>query len=566
MKKILLFACIPVLLGSCSIFGIHYKVHNPKRAGKYPEKTEQLRLLGGHSKYRDGFDVKQYALDIRIDPAKQYVGGLVRMDAVALRDLDTIQIDLYPEMKMLLVQNGKTSCPFFRGEGAVFIVPGPVKKGERFSLLFVYEGNPMIAKRPPWVGGAVWKYDYNGNPWCGIACESEGASLWWPCKDMMDDEPDTVQVNLTVPAGLVAVSNGRLQGSEEKGELTTWKWLVSYPINVYNVTYYVGKFKRVHDSYESEVTGQTLDLDHYVLDYNYERALKHFRQVKDHIALYEKRFGPYPWYRDGFKLVESPFAGMEHQTGIAYGNGYTNDYEGFDYIILHETAHEWWGNSVTAADLGDGWIHEGFATYAEALFVEETQGRDAYRRYLLDQRLTIINRRPVSRPFNMRYFNYRDGDIYHKGSWILHSLRYALENDSLFFDILETFATENAPKTVTSKDFIALVNRKTGKDYQWFFDQYLYNRLAPEIEYSIEKGKMYYRWTSRTMPGFKMKQRVSGTAGASLIEPAHKTIRELDIPASSLPYVSLNGNDYLVRIVRVKHLRREFMKQKAKGG
>lgn len=562
MKKILVLFLLVISASSC----VHFQVHNPRKAGRYPEKTERIRLLGDHSPYRDGFDVTFYALDIRIDPATRTIGGKVRMDARALCDLDTIQIDLYSEMSLLSVRRNYSACAFVRKEGAALVKTGGVKKGEKFSLEMSYTGSPRIARRPPWDGGVVWSTDDFGNDWCGVACESEGASLWWPCKDMMDDEADSVDIHLTVPSTYTAVSNGRLAGSEEKGDWSTWKWKVSYPINNYNVTYYVGKFKRLDDSYESDVAGRKLDIDHYVLSWHYSIASKHFQQLKKILAFYEKRFGPYPWYDDGFKLVESPFAGMEHQTAIAYGNGYQNDewdYNdgGFDYIILHETAHEWWGNAVTAADLGDAWIHEGFATYAEALYVEEQYGKAAYLDYMLDKRLYILNKRPVSRPFGIRYFDYHDEDVYNKGAWLLHSLRYELNDDSLFFDILKTFAMEASPRIVTTKDFIAVVNRKTGRDYQWFFDQYAYNRLAPELEYSLEKGKLYYRWSSRTADGFSMKHKLSGTAGESEFRPEKKRIHVLDIPAVSYPYVSVNRDDYFVKVNRVKRLRKKFLRQ-----
>lgn len=555
----LLLLTLLLSASGCSIFGVHFKVHNPRRAGKFPERTEAVTLHHALSKYRTCYDVKTYHLNIAIDPVLKSLGGEVTIEALATTDIDTLQLDLDPRFELKKILLNDEACTFTRRFGAVFLkAPGGVKNGRRFRMVITYYGIPVVAARPPWDGGSVWSTDDFGNPWLGVSCETEGASIWWPCKDHASDEADSTWVDLTVPTGLTAVSNGRLLGSEDKGTTTTWKWFVSYPINTYNITYYVGKLVLVHDAYRSKVTGQTLDLNHYVLAWHAAKAREHFQQLKDHLDFYERRFGPYPWYRDGFKFVESPYEGMEHQTAIAYGNGFYNDPDnGFDYIILHETAHEWWGNSVTAADLGDGWLQEGFATYAEALYVEDTKGYDAYVEYLLNDRISIINRRPVVRPMDMRYFDYHDEDIYNKGAWVLHSLRYSIDNDTLFFDILKTFATENRCKLVTTKTFLDLVNRKTGKDYSAFFDQYLYGRFVPELEYSVEKGKLYYRWSDRAVGQFAMDQRVAGFGKKEDKIHVTKEVNAFDLGASE-KYFSLPDNDYLVKIIRVKKLARKY--------
>jgi len=246
-----------------------------------------------------------------------------------------------------------------------------------------------------------------------------------------------------------------------------------------------------------------LPINHYVLPINYEKAKKHLAQAKEEIGFYEKTFGEYQWYKDGYKLVESPYEGMEHQTAIAYGNGYSNGNYPFDYIIVHESAHEWWGNAITAADLSDVWLQEGFATYSEALYVESTQGKNAYYRYLLFYRLFIKNKWPVVGPTNSRYFDYRNSDCYQKGAWVLHSLRTLINDDKVFFDILKTFYDRYKLKTTCSKDFISVVNEKTNEDYTWFFDQFLYRREAPVFEYFWVGEDFYYRWT-QVGDNFKM--------------------------------------------------------------
>jgi aminopeptidase N len=487
-----------LLLSSCGVFGIHFKVKNPKHAGTYPKETKKLLLLGARTKYRTCFDVHYYALNVNINPKKKYISGNVIINATAVNAFDTFQLDLYKNLKLTKIEIDGQAATYIRKEGAIFIHPTQnLQAGSNFSIQVWYDGKPIAAKRPPWRGGSVWKYDKNKSPWDGVACETEGASLWWPNKEDVADEADSADVSLTVPANLMAVSNGVLKDSSNNQNNTcTYRWHISYPINNYNITFYLGNFKLLKDEFVSKVNGRHIALNYYVLPYNYDKALAHFQQVKTYLAFYEEKFGPYPWPDDGFKLVESPIEGMEHQTAIAYGSKYKNDYYGFDYIILHETAHEWWGNSVTASDMADAWLHEGFASYTEALYVERTQGYEAYLDYMYGQRIFILNKRAVVRKRGIRYFDYHDEDIYNKGSWVLHSLRYVINNDSLFFNIIKTFRMENHQKQILSETFIETVNRLTGHNYNWFFNQYLYKREAPILEYRWLDNYFYYRWTN----------------------------------------------------------------------
>ena len=525
VRKTATFLFILFFISACSIIGVHFKLHNPKRAGKYPEPTKKLTLLGDQdSKYRSGFDVTFYDISVSFGQELNddaFITGCVIMRCTAVKECDTIQLDVadgmevsflrLTDLKNLRNASGYKEVYTYlgtnsvrRGNALLIALPRKYLAGEKFNIGLNYKTKPPNAKRPPWKGGFVRKKDDLGNPWWGVACQSEGASMWWPCKDVVNDEPDSCLIALCVPDSLVAVSNGQFIrcpqvgggiDGRDNGNLN-WEWRVTYPINLYNITFYIGKYKLLHDDYISKVTGDTLPLNHYVLVQHYDQAKEHFKQLKNHLAVYEELFGPYPFYNDGFKLVESPYAGMEHQTAIAYGNKFKNNYLGFDYIILHETAHEWWGNSLTAYDLAEGWLHEGFATYAECLYVERTKGYQAYKDYLRTYKWTIINRRPLVGVYGLRYFNYKDGDIYTKGAWVLHTLRETIHNDSVFFDIIKTFATRYAYKNVTSKEFISVVNEKTGSDYQWFFDQYLYNRFVPELEYYQAGDEFYYRWNT----------------------------------------------------------------------
>ena len=527
-KSIFLFIVTLLVFNRCSLVGIHLKVKNPKRAGTYPKFTKAQQLLANPGLNRSCYDVKYNKLDVRINPENKQISGTVQIKAKAGYELDTIQVDLQERMKVTEVKIDSLPALFNRIEGAILIkVPERIGQGQLFSITIRYVGTPVIAKNPPWRGGTVWKKDKEGLDWCGVACETEGANIWWPNKDDLMDEADSTDVCLTVPGNVMAVSNGVLTGKQEHTDkTTTYKWHVSYPINNYNVTYYLGNFKLVRDTFLSKLNSQLILLDYYVLPKHLRTSKYHFQQVKKHLAFYEKLFGAYPWPNDGFKLVESPYSGMEHQTAIAYGNGFKNGPDGFDYIILHETAHEWWGNSVTAADFSDVWLQEGFATFAEALYVESIKGRNAYLNYLHWQKITISNKRPVVRPEGIRYFSYKDEDVYVKGSWVLHSLRTTINNDSLFFDILKTFRIQNHLKQIYSGSFINLVNEKTGQDYSWFFRQYLFKREAPILEFYSVNNCLYYRWKD-TEAGFdKLPVKVNYNKVEKIIYPS-KVVQRL---------------------------------------
>lgn len=499
LKFVVILMVLPVVMASCKLLGLYFEVHNPKKPGKIPEFTEEINLLGEMTALRSCFKVHYYDLSVKTIPETKTLEGVVGIYANAVSDLDTFQLDLHPNLlisKLVDMETG-LGLTYSRKERAVFVTR-TYKKGDPMSIEITYAGKPVEAKKPPWNGGFVWKKDKEKNPWLGVACESEGASIWWPLKDHTSEEPDSIRLHYTVPKDLVAVGNGQLEKSEVDGDWKTFHWFVSYPINTYNVTIYVGDFKHFSDEYEG-IGGQEMTLDYYVLPKNYAIAKSHFHQVEGILNVYEELYGEYPWYRDGFKLIESAYEGMEHQTAIAYGNGYENDVNlTTDYIILHEIAHEWWGNSVTAYDLSDVWIQEGFATYSEALYVEKMDGKEAYLDEMYWQRIMIGNKYPVIGIEGKRWFDsHKNSDVYGKGSWILHTLRSELANDSLFFDIIKSFYSSAKYKIVSSKDFELLVNEKTGKDYAWFFNQYLRNNFAPELEYKITmEGAFYYKWVN----------------------------------------------------------------------
>lgn len=489
--------CINFMMASCGIFGLHFKVHNPKHAVSYPAFSKEQLALAALNQHRICYHVSYYKLDINFDIPNQQIAGWVTMSGNFLTATDTMQIDLAATMQIdsvCWVERNGQQLSYTRDERAIKIaVPTQASKAP-FTIHIKYHGNPKIAPKAPWQGGFVWKKDKQKNPWVGVACESEGASLWFPCKDLTNDEPDSVDLNYTIPESeLTIVGNGVFAGKKTENGNNTFQWKVRNPINLYNITFYIGNFVPIYDNYVSE--HGNLAITHYVLKPNEEKAREHFKAAKEHIRVYESIYGPYAWYKDGFKLVESPYAGMEHQTAIAYGNGFKNNLMNVeDYIMLHEIGHEWFGNAITAADLADVWLQEGITTYGEALYLEKKYSKALAQQHMQFYKWAIKNKRPLVGPYEHRYFNYKDGDVYVKGAWMLHSLRSTIQNDSLFFSVLQTFYHQYAKKTTNSKDFAAVVNKVCGKDYDWFFNQYLHNNKVPFLEYTQQKGILYYKW------------------------------------------------------------------------
>jgi aminopeptidase N len=485
MKKLVTVLLGAMLFSSCLTSRLHYFGDTPKKPGSYPIFTRRDSVAGYLDRDRASYDVTSYDLNLILDPDRHRLGGEVTIRFLTLKKLKTFRFDLYKNLKIKNIVFSGKSLPFSRYERAVYtMMPDSLDAGKEYSLVVSYEGSPLKARKPPWEGGLVWKKDKNGNHWVGVTCETDGASIWFPCKDHLSDEPDSVKLQMTVPEGLKVVSNGRLVKHTAGQGKETFTWSTHYPINIYDITFYAGKFVHISDSMPT--SQGILNLDYYVLPENLLLAKNHFKQVKDVINTYSSAFGPYPWIKEGYKLIESPFEGMEHQTAIAYGNGYKDiDWLGADYIIVHETAHEWWGNAVSVSDFSDIWLQEGFATYAEMVYVERMKGYDTslmYANYWLAG--TVNNKLPVVGPRDVGYWDYKDGDAYGKGALILHTIRNVLDDSTLFFDILQTFYREHAAKShVTTADFIEVVERLTGKSWAKFFDAYLYNRKVPVLKW-----------------------------------------------------------------------------------
>ncbi len=464
--------------------------------------TRADSLRGGHGPYRTNYDVRFYDLRLRIDPATRRIAGSNQIVFTAQRRLDTLQIDLFEPYVVDSVLGPQGRRASVRREGRVLWVTlaAPVAQGATDTLTLWYQGTPQAAKNPPWDGGFVWRADAQGRPWVGVACQGLGASAWWPLKDDLSDEPDSMRMSYLVPQGLMAVGNGQLRSmiSLEDGT-DAYEWFVSYPINSYNVTVNVADYAHLTDTYE-QASGEPLQLDYYVLRGNEAKARRQFAQVQPMLQCFEARFGPYPFARDGYALVETAYYGMEHQGAIAYGAGYENT-RGYpaDYIIVHESGHEWFGNLLSMADNGDMWIHESFTTYSEAIYLECTQGRDAALAWLKREREYIANEDPIQGPRGVNFDGWNQSDMYYKGAWMLHTLRQVV-GDTAFGGWLRALVRDLAYRPLCTEDVIAHANGFFRRDLGYLFAQYLYHTRLPRLELSAKpKGKrleLRYRWVA----------------------------------------------------------------------
>lgn len=477
------------------------------------EFTEADSIRGGLNAMRTCFDVKKYDLDIEVFPDSKFIKGSVRVFAQATRDLDKLQLDLFRNMKINEVLCEEESLSFTRIHDA-FIVEVSQDSGALFSLQIDYEGVPTQARRAPWDGGFVWKEDKNGQHWIGVACEGDGASLWWPNKDHLSDEPESMDIIVTVPAPLTCVSNGDLVSSSITEDKNRFHWKVEYPINNYNVSLNIADYVHFQDGYESDEKG-TMPMDYYVLSYNEEKAKKHFKQSHDVLRALEEWFGPFPYWNDGFALVETPYLGMEHQTAIAYGNNYMRGYLGylkpndlnFDYIIVHETGHEYWGNSVSAKDHAELWIHESFCTYTEALFVEYMHDYEKSVEYLMTQKRSIMNKQPMVGPIGVNFTSWSGSDIYYKGAWVIHTFRSVLGEQQDWKFVLRAFYDHFQGQQISTEDVVNFFNEYLDADYSKFWEQYLYRADIPSFEYEWitedDQTQLKYRWVN-VIEGFEM--------------------------------------------------------------
>ena len=514
--------------------------------------NEADKLLAEATPIRENFNVTHYALSVEVMPNTKAIKGTNVISFEAVEDIKEIQIDLFDNMQVSAVTAGNTALKYNRKHHAIFITLNkPLKKGEAGEVTVAFNGQPIEAKNPPWDGGFVWKQDDNGKPFVGVSVEGLGASSWWPNKDLLNDEPENgVEVNVTVPKDLVGVSNGKLVGEEENANSTTYKWKTTHSVDNYNVTLYVGDYVDYTEYYEGipdrdsqgmfvAQNGRSLPVNFYVLKDHLEKAKEHFTFTQDVLQTLEIVYGPYPFYEDGFKIVEAPYLGMEHQSAIAYGNGFQNGYDGeliqpyleWDYLFVHEAAHEWWGNNVSMASRSDLWIQEAFATYSDAFYAYSMFGGAGYERMMEYFKTRINNKKPMVGKWNE---DFGDIDVYYKGAVMLSTLSQLVEDNQKWFAALQKSKVEfAAPKTIKTDEFIEFLEKEFKMELTPFFNQYLYTTKIPKLIVRIrnDDGKKFaiYKWEN-VVEGFEMPVKIQTKQyGSQWIYPTEKW-KKVELP------------------------------------
>lgn len=491
--------------------------------------TEQDTLRGSITPERQWWDLNHYHLAIHVEPDEKYISGSNTIRYKVLSENQVLQVDLQPPLKIEKVVQDGEALEVISNINAHFI---QLKKkqnvGDINELVVHYSGHPKEAVNAPWDGGFSWKKDDKGNHFVATSCQGLGASVWWPNKDHMYDEVDSMAISVRVPKNLINVSNGRLRKVDDHGDTKTYHWFVSNPINNYGVNVNIADYVHFGEKYQGE-KGE-LDMDYYVLRDNLDKAKEHFKDAPKMMQAFEHWFGPYPFYEDSFKLVEVPYLGMEHQSSVTYGNQYLKGYLGrdlsgtgwglkFDFLIIHESGHEWFANNITYKDIADMWVHEGFTSYSENLFLDYHLGTKAAEEYVIGLRKNIKNDRPVIGPYGVN----KEGssDMYYKGSNMLHTLRQVVNDDDKWRTLLRNLNKEFYHQTVTSDQIENYISTYLGKDLSGFFNQYLRTVHVPKLEYKIDGKRLSYRYTN-SVPGFRMPLKVSLNGSIKWLDPSEE--------------------------------------------
>ena len=506
--------CVPLLV-LLTVFPL------TRAAAQQPAFTRADTLRGSITPARAWWDVVFYDLHVKLDPADSTIRGWNGITYRVTGASRAMQVDLQVPLEIdSVVQDGRRLT--YRRDGNAFFVnvTGKQPKGATRTLTVYYHGKPRAAERPPWDGGLIWARDPDGGTWISTACQGLGASVWWPTKDTQADEPDSQRVALTVPDSLQAIGNGRLRGVDRAADgWTTWEWFVTSPINNYDVAPYVGRYVQWAETYEGERGPLTLDFR--PLAQHLEGARRQWEQVQPMLKCFEHWFGPYPWYEDGYKLIEVTNNGMEHQSAVAYGNRFANGYQRldasgtglglkWDFIIVHESAHEWWGNNLTTKDIADMWVHEGFANYSEGLYTECRFGKQAGAEYTVGSRFNLLGERPIITEYGVNASP--PVDQYYKAGNMLHTIRQLINDDERWRGILRGLNTTFRQQTVTGRQIEEYISAQAGIDLSKVFDQYLRTTQIPVFNYRIARDTLWYRWQS-VVPGFDMSIKVTTAPG-----------------------------------------------------
>ena len=489
--------------------------------------TRQDTLRGSITKERAWWNLNHYQLDIEVDPANKFISGKNSITYTVLSPLQTIQIDLqYPLNITQVIQDSKELYVENIGDAYFIKLEKTQVVGAKNEISIFYEGTPIEAKNAPWDGGLTWSKDENDIDFIATSCQGIGASTWWPCKDHMYDEPESMAINITVPENLIAISNGRLTEVQNNSNGTkTFHWYVNNPINNYAVNMNIGDYVHFSEEFKGELG--LLDCDYYVLRDDLEKAKKQFKEVPKMLEAFEYWFGPYPFYSDSYKLVQVPYLGMEHQSSVTYGNKFQNGYLGsdlsgtgwglkFDFIIVHESGHEWFANNITYKDIADMWIHESFTAYSESLFLNYHYGINACNEYVIGTRKNIRNDKPIIGIYNVNESG--SGDMYYKGANMLHTLRQLVNNDDKWRQLLRGLNTNFYHQTVTTKQIENYISTQLQIDLEPFFNQYLRDINIPTLEVRKSKKQVTYRWNN-VVPGFNMPIKVVINSEEKWISP-----------------------------------------------
>ncbi len=506
-----------------TLFICLFCIQTSLNAQKY---KRQDTIRGSITSERSWWDLTYYDLEVSVDPKSKTIDGKNSIHYKVLKTNKVMQIDLQPPMELTkAIQNGRKLKISHCGNAHYIHLEKPQIKYNIDSLTVFFKGTPRQAVRAPWDGGFSWKKDKNGTDFIATTCQGIGASVWWPNKDHMYDEVDSMKIRVNVPKHLVAVSNGRLIDTSKSDKSNSYTWFVSNPINNYGVNINIGDYVNFSEIYKGE-KGK-LNMNYYVLKHHLEKAKKQFLEAPKMMRAFEHWLGPYPFYEDSYKLVEVPYLGMEHQSSVTYGNQFKNGYLGtdlsatgwglkFDFIIVHESGHEWFANNITNKDIADMWIHEGFTSYAENLFLDYYHGKEAAAAYVIGTRKRIQNDRPLIGDYNVN--NEGSSDIYYKGANMIHMLRQLTKDDEKWRQILRKMNSKFYHQTVTTQQIEDFLSKEIGRDLNPFFNQYLRDTRIPVLEYKITEGKLNYRWNN-VVSGFDMPVEIAGKQRTFWIYP-----------------------------------------------
>jgi aminopeptidase N len=510
-------------------------------------------LRGSNTPERAWWDAAFYDLHVRVNPADSSITGYNGITYRVLQPARDMQIDLQVPLEVdSMIQDGQKVT--YRRDGNAFFAKLRARQrvGDVGTITVYYHGRPRVAVRPPWDGGFTWTTDSLRTTWIATTNEGLGASVWWPNKDYLADEPDSQRIAITVPDPLMDVSNGRLRNTTHNADGTTaYEWFVTEPINNYNVEVNAGRYAHFADTLEGEAGRLTLDF--WPLAYHLNAARRQFQQVTPMLECFEHWFGPYPWYADGYKLIEAPHLGMEHQSGVAYGNHFLNGYLGrdlsgtglglqWDFIIVHESAHEWWGNNITMQDQADMWIHESFANYAEGIYTECLLGKSAGAAYMIGARHGVRNDRPIIPAYGVNAEG--SGDMYPKGGNMLHTIRQIVDDDAKWRDILRGLNETFRHQTVTGKQVEDYISEHAGVDLSKVFAQYLTTTMIPEFQYRGEGTTLSYRWAN-VVPGFDMQIKVNVPGSGTLVLHPTEEWQTLEVTSPKADELTVDENYYV---------------------